>query len=138
MRERTAPRVDVALALVSRGGRFLVTHRADHEHLGGLWEFPGGKVRRDEAPSEAALRELAEEAGLRGGRPERLMVLEHDYDDRSVRLHCFLVHEYGGEPASEKGKTWAWLGLEELSRLEMPAANGSILEALMRRAGGAF
>ena len=50
MKGPRAPWVDVALAIPSRGDRFLVALRAEKDHLGGLWEFPGGKIRPAEEP----------------------------------------------------------------------------------------
>jgi len=135
MRESRAPLVDVALAIPSRGDRFLVTLRAERNHLGGLWEFPGGKIRPAEEPLDAARREMVEETGLRGGIVEPLLVFIHDYPDRAVRLHCFVVQEPGGELMVDGARKWAWVRLEELNRMEMPAANASILRALIRRVG---
>ena len=56
--------IDVAAALVFRAGKLLITKRCEHVHLGGLWEFPGGKVEPGEAPIAALARELAEEIGV--------------------------------------------------------------------------
>lgn len=117
-----------------RGGRFLVSRRAPGAHLGGLLEFPGGKIADREAPAEAALRELREETGLSGAQAEPLVVVVHDYPDRTVRLHAFLVREPAGEVEMEGASEWAWVERAELDTLEMPEANGPILRALAWRA----
>jgi 8-oxo-dGTP diphosphatase len=128
-RERT-PVVDIALAIPVRDGRFLVARRAGEDHQGGYWEFPGGKIGPEEKPVDAARRELAEETGLEGGEIEPLIVIVHDYPDRSVRLQCFLVHEPGGEVVVDRGRQWAWASRDELDSAEMPPANSAILRAL--------
>lgn len=121
--------VDVAVAIPVRGGRILVAQRAEESHLGGTWEFPGGKIRDGEDAAEAARRELLEETGLEACDLEPLLVFVHDYPDRTVRLHCFVAREPVGE-VEIAGREWAWRLREELDAATMPAANASILRAL--------
>lgn len=130
---RRAATVEVALAVAVRGGKILVAEREAVVHLGGLWEFPGGKVEPGEEPERAALRELREEAGLEGATAEPLLVLLHAYPDRTVRLHAYLVREPAGEVRVDGGRRWAWLSRAELAALPMPEANAAILRALAWR-----
>ena len=51
-------RVHVAAAVIRRAdGHILLAKRADQQHQGGLWEFPGGKVELGETHAEALLRQ---------------------------------------------------------------------------------
>ncbi len=126
-------RLDVALAIPILDGKLLVMRRAAGSHLEGTWEFPGGKVEGGETPAAAAGRELEEETGLRAPDLEPLLVLVHEYPERSVRLHVFLVREPGGTVNMDGSREWAWKSLAELSEVEMPAANARILRALRWR-----
>jgi 8-oxo-dGTP diphosphatase len=119
----------VAIAIPIRGGRVLVARRAEGTHVGGAWEFPGGKIRDGEDAAEAARRELFEETGLEAHELEPLLIFVHDYPDRAVRLHCFVAREPVGA-VEIAGREWAWLLREELDAATMPAANASILRAL--------
>lgn len=135
--QETPDRLDVALALALREGRILVARRPAASVLGGLWEFPGGKIEPGEEPPAAAHRELEEETGLRAGRLEPLVVVVHDYAEMPLRFHVFLAHEVEGSVRLDRSREWGWKSLEELHALEMPPANGSILRALRWRIGGA-
>ena len=128
-RPRGPELVDVAVAIPVRDGRILVAQRAEGSHLGGTWEFPGGKIRDGEDAADAARRELLEETGLEACDLEPLLVFVHDYPDRTVRLHCFVAREPDGE-VEIAGRPWAWRLREELDAATMPAANASILRAL--------
>jgi len=122
---------EIALAIVVRDGKVLVARRADDRHLGGTWEFPGGKVEPGEEPDDAARRELFEETGLAAGELEPLIVFVHDYPDRRLRFHAFVARQATGEPRSE----WTFMPSSDLGQLEMPDANRAILRALRWRLG---
>jgi len=115
------------------GGRVLVTRRRAGAHLGGLWEFPGGRVEAGESPAGAARRELAEETGLVAERLVPLAVVVHAYPGRSVRLHAFLAPGPRGRVRLDGPREWAWVEPRELAGLPMPEANASILRALEHR-----
>ncbi len=117
--------------LIDDAGRVLVTRRAPHAHQGGLWEFPGGKVETHESIFKALARELREELGVLVEASEPLMVLEHDYGDKQVRLDVHRVTRWWGEPRGLEGQPLAWQQPEQLQDWAFPAANRPILERLL-------
>jgi len=123
--------VDVALAVIARAGKVLVTRRGGEDALAGLWEFPGGKIARGETPEEAAARECREEIGWEVAPGRVLAVTEHRYRNRTVRLHAVLCEPADGAaaPAGPRGRV-RWVRLERLSELAMPPANGALLRAM--------
>ena len=123
----------MALAVPLRGECVLVARRPEGVHLAGYWEFPGGKIAPGERPDEAALRELREETGLIAQESEPLLVFEHEYADRTIRFHVFLVQAPHGEPRMERATDWAWKSRAELPRLRMPPANARVIESLALR-----
>ena len=118
-----------------REGRVLVARRGGDQHLAETWEFPGGKVDEGEEPTLAALRELAEETGLTSERAEPLLVFVHDYPDRRLRFHAFVVHDAAGAVAPDGGRAFAWVAPSALHDVPMPEANRAILRALRWRLG---
>lgn len=123
--------IEIALALIRRKGCFLLTRRPDHVHLGGYWEFPGGKCRPGEAPDLCAEREALEEVGVQCEAVELLPAITHRYPDRTVRLHPVLCEYRGGPPRPLEVAEWTWASPAEFERFEFPEANAPLL-ALLR------
>lgn len=125
--------LEVALALVQDGsGRWLVSRRASDVHLGGLWEFPGGKIEAGESVEAAAVREALEEVGIVLKPAGRLEPIEHRYPDRSVRLHPVICEWVSGdpEPISKAVTQTRWVAADRLLALGMPEVNAEIVERL--------
>jgi 8-oxo-dGTP diphosphatase len=125
-------RVAVAIAVLRREGRILVRRRREGEHLAGLWEFPGGKIRRGESALDAARREVCEEMGIEAIGLEEWACVAHHYDDRSVSLHVF-EGSCSGEPEPADGASFAWVTPEELAELPIPDANRALVAQLLQR-----
>ena len=102
--------IDVAAGLVFHNGRLLITQRRVGDHLGGLWEFPGGKVEAGESIEHALKREFLEELGVEVLSATEWCGVEHVYEHAHVRLHFFISHDWRGEPQSLEGQAFAWQG----------------------------
>lgn len=104
-----APRrvVDVSVAILMDGEKFLVTRRPDEALLGGLWELPGGKWEEGEDGEAALHRELGEELGVTAKVTASFPVVRHAYTHFSVRLHPFLCKIVGRRrPSSHLPSRW--------------------------------
>jgi 8-oxo-dGTP diphosphatase len=124
------PHLRVAVALVRRGSRYLVARRHDHAHLGGLWEFPGGKCEPGEGEAHAALRELREECGVEAIEERELPAFEVDYGDRHVRLTPIICRWTAGQGEPLHSQECRWVSLAEMRRLDMPEVNAAIIREL--------
>jgi len=126
--------LDVAVALVWRDGCLLITRRKADAYLGGLWEFPGGKLLPGESPPAGAEREVLEEVGV-GVRATRTRPpIVHHYPDRTVRLHPVDCTYLGGGPRALEVAEWAWVQPRDLSRYPFPPADIGLLEELQAEA----
>lgn len=127
----TRKRVHVAVGVIrSRDGRILVARRSANQHLGGLWEFPGGKVEAGETVNQALARELQEELGIDVLAQSALCFIQHDYTDKSVLLDVWNVNEFSGTAQGKEGQPLRWLFPHELKHTDFPQANRAIIRAL--------
>ncbi len=124
------PHHDIAVALVWKDGHVLIGRRPDAGLLGGLWEFPGGKVEAGETPREAATRELREEMCVAAEIGEDIAVVEHAYSHFRITLHAFSARWTSGEPCGRAASDWRWVLPEQLADYAFPAANRRVLECL--------
>jgi mutator protein MutT len=122
--------IEVAAGLVLRDGKVLITQRRAKDHLGGLWEFPGGKRHPEESFAQCLARELNEELGVTVSVGELLEDLTHDYPDLSVHLKFFLCRLQTGEPQPLGCAALKWVRATELAAHEFPAADARILQRL--------
>lgn len=124
----------IALAIIARDGKFLVAKRGDDRPLGGLWEFPGGKIEPGESPEQAAVRECREELGCEVRALRRLGSIQHRYPAFSVELHavlCDLGDDQTPQALDETVITAiAWRSFRELRSTPIPDANQALLKML--------
>ena len=118
----------------------LIAKRADHQHQGGLWEFPGGKVEAGESVQVALLSELQEELGLVSSLDDMrpLITIPFHYPDKSVLLDVWAVYNAGAfkealgkKGLGKEGQPLAWAEQSDLANYEFPAANKAIIDALL-------
>ena len=111
-------------------GEVLIAKRPDKVHLGGLWEFPGGKLEHNENVRQALERELEEELGIQVMEAQPLIKIQQDYFDRLVLLDVWQVWRFHGEVIGKEGQQVAWVRLECLKDFSFPEANRAIVNAL--------
>ena len=118
------------MILDQAGEKVLVSRRPDHVHLGGLWEFPGGKIRPGETFLTALTRELREELNITVNQARPLIQINHDYVEQSVRLDVWMVTAWSGVPAGMEGQEIRWVNKDALLQLEFPEADHPIIAAV--------
>ncbi len=128
----TAPdRLEVAAGILTDGdGRILIAQRTYPDHHCGKWEFPGGKLKRDETAGQALQRELAEELGIRVDRTQPWVTVHHDYPDRPITLNVLRVLSYDGVPEGREGQALQWMKPSDLQDVDFLEGNRSIVRSL--------
>ena len=122
--------IEVSAALIFHGGKLLITQRHAGSHLGGLWEFPGGKREAGETFEECLAREIREELGVEISVGELFEEVRHDYPEKSVHLKFFRCRLLAGEPQPLDCAAVKWVDKAGLGGHEFPAADARLLEML--------
>jgi A/G-specific adenine glycosylase len=131
---RAVPEEEIAVGVVSKGGRVLITRRAPRGLLGGLWEFPGGKLRTGERPEAACVREIKEEVDLDVVVEESIAQVRHAYSHLRVRLHVFACRFAAGRVRLNGPVDHRWIRIAEIDRFAFPKANHRFIPLLKQRA----
>ncbi|MGE0742667.1 MAG: 8-oxo-dGTP diphosphatase MutT [Hyphomonadaceae bacterium] len=126
-----------AAALIDPAGRILLTQRPQHKQLGGLWEFPGGKVESGEAPEQALVRELKEELDLNvaAGDLEPFAFASHAYPEFHLLMPLYVIQRWTGEPKldADAAQAMAWAQIGDLRNYPMPPADVVLVDRLLER-----
>lgn len=128
--KQEAKAIEVSAGLIFRFGKLLITQRHAAAHLGGLWEFPGGKREPGETFEQCLFRELTEELGVSVQVGALFESVDHDYPDKSVHLRFFLCQLPAGEPCPLGCAAVRWITCDQLDRFEFPAADAGLLTRL--------
>ncbi len=127
--------IPVAVGIILRDSRVLVTRRREGTHLAGSWEFPGGVILPGETAEDALRRELKEELGVNVERATLIHRQSHSYPDRDVELHFFLCTGVEGEPSGLEGQDARWVSAGDLDHLSTPVANAEVIRMLKDQLG---
>ena len=124
-------RVQIALGVVcnAAGDKALVARRPCHTHLGGMWEFPGGKVGSGETALQALKRELFEEINIEVIDCAPLISFDYDYPDKPLRFSVWKVLDWAGQLQGKEGQETKWADISTLAATDFPVANKGIITA---------
>lgn len=122
--------IEVAAGLVFRERKLLITQRYPEAHLGGLWEFPGGKRHPGESFEECLRRELREELGIEVSVGPLIEAITHAYPEKTVHLQFFRCAWQKHEPQALGCPAFEWITWQQLGDFEFPAADARLLDKL--------
>jgi A/G-specific adenine glycosylase len=131
---RAVPEARIAVGVVYKNGRLLITRRPARGLLGGLWEFPGGKLQRGERPEAACVREIKEEVNLDVVVVEPLAQVRHAYSHLRVQLHVFACRFAAGRVRLNGPVDHRWIRVGQIDRFAFPKANHRFIPLLKQRA----
>ncbi|MBI5131140.1 MAG: 8-oxo-dGTP diphosphatase MutT [Rhodopseudomonas palustris] len=123
----------VAVALIDADNRVLIAQRPKHKQLGGLWEFPGGKLDPGERPEAALIRELDEELGItvKEACLAPLTFASHAYEDFHLLMPLYVCRRWEGQVMPREGQELAWVRANKLRDYPMPPADLPLIPPLI-------
>ncbi|MGB5592724.1 MAG: 8-oxo-dGTP diphosphatase MutT [Crocosphaera sp.] len=125
------PHKKIGVAIIyNDAGLILIDRRPSKGLLGGLWEFPGGKIEANETVEDCIKREILEEIDIEIEVGEHLVTLDHDYTHFKVTLFVHIGRYVKGEPKPIECEEIRWVTLEEIDSFPFPKANIKIIEML--------
>jgi A/G-specific adenine glycosylase len=131
IRRQPTPEYRIAVGVIFKKDRVLITRRKPEGLLGGLWEFPGGKIRPRESAETACLREIREEVNLAVGIDAPLIRVRHAYTHFRIRMEVFCCVYLSGRVRLNGPVDHRWIKLDQLQDFPFPKANHKFLSPLM-------
>ncbi|WP_320043123.1 A/G-specific adenine glycosylase [uncultured Desulfobacter sp.] len=130
MEKKKVPTVHIAVGIVRKNGKVLITRRALDGLLGGLWEFPGGKVEPKEVAEQACVREIREETGIETGNLQFLTRVFHAYTHFKIEMDVFFCDYISGQVILNGPIDHKWVSVDQLHQFPFPRANLKFMELI--------
>lgn len=124
------PFIQVVAGLLIENGKFLIAKRLASDSLGGLWEFPGGKVEAGESHEQALYRELLEELNLYTRPIELFGVSEFQTPRAQFALSLYRCQRLSGQIVLCEHSEFAWIEIQDIPRYEFVNGDVPLLEKL--------
>jgi A/G-specific adenine glycosylase len=132
LKAKPIPRVRLTAGVVCKDSRVLITQRRNDGLLGGLWEFPGGKIRESESSEDACLRAIKAEVALQVNVRRFLTRVKHAYTHFRITLDVYICDYRSGHVSLNGPVDHRWVTLDELDDFPFPKANLKFIHRLRR------
>ncbi len=130
------PTFQVAVGIVRKNNRLLITQRKLNGLLGGLWEFPGGKLGENEESAVACVREIREETGIQVEIDRFLTRVKHGYTHFKIEMDVFYCHYVSGEVALKGPIDYKWITVSDMDAYPFPRANKKFIPLIQTQTAG--
>jgi len=125
------PHKQIGVAVIwNQQGEILIDRRLQEGLLGGLWEFPGGKIEEQETIPACIEREIKEELGITVEVGDHLITINHAYTHFRVTLHVHHCRYLSGDPQPIECDEIRWVKPDQLAEFPFPKANTRIIQAI--------
>lgn len=128
--QKSVPRYEVVVAVISKDGEYLIGRRPSAGFLGGLWEFPGGKIQQGENAQNALVRECREELGVEVRVGGLIAIANHAYTHFKVTLNVYRCSIIKGRPKAHTHTELRWVSAEQFKDYAFPKGNHKFLHLL--------
>ena len=118
----------VAVGIIWNNNDILISRRREKGLLGGLWEFPGGKIIDGETATKCIVREVREKLGVQVRPGAFLKQIKHTYSHLSITLDAYHCDYIDGAPRAFGCSDWRWIKPEQISSFPFPMANHKLFD----------
>ena len=125
------PHYKVGVGIIWNKNKILITKRKKNGLLGGLWEFPGGKVLNNESITKCIHREIKEELNIQVNVEAFITNIKHQYSHFSIDLYAHHCFYNGGKIKCTSADDWKWVSPKMFSKYPFPKANHYIFPHIL-------
>jgi A/G-specific adenine glycosylase len=122
-RRPPSPVHHIAVGVVCKNNHMLITQRKSEGLLGGLWEFPGGRVKKNESPESACIREIKEEVNLKVQIDAYITRVKHAYTHFKIIMDVFTCRYLSCKVKLDGPVDYRWITPPEIDQYPFPKAN---------------
>jgi len=130
LKTKPIPMYHIAIGVVMKNQKMLITQRRDDGLLGGLWEFPGGKIIAPETSAEACVREIKEEVDIEVKIRHFLTHINHAYTHFKITADIFICDYLSGHVSINGPADYKWITIKDLELYPLPKANHKFIPML--------
>ena len=123
--------IEVTAAIIQNKGKILAAQRSHDDELSCKWEFPGGKIEKNESAEECVVRELEEEFGIETRVLEYLGESKYDYGNKIILLKAFFIEHIHGEYQLRVHQNIKWINIADLRTLDWAPADIDLVNQLI-------
>jgi A/G-specific adenine glycosylase len=129
-KKKPVPEYQIVVGIIYKNGRVLIVQRKSTGLLGGMWEFPGGKIKKDENANDACIREMKEKVNLTISLPEFVTEIKHAYTHFKIKMEIIRCQYLSGKISLKEHQDFRWIKINEISDYPVHRANLKILQFL--------
>ena len=129
--KKIIPHYNIGVGVIWNGDKILITKRKKDQLLGGLWEFPGGKIQDDESIEDCIKREAKEELGITIKVKKFIIKVNHQYSHFKITLHAYHCQYIEGFIKCLQVDDWTWINPNAFSDYPFPKANHYIFPKIL-------
>ncbi len=129
-KSKPLPEYHIVAGVIRKGDQILITQRKPEGLLGGLWEFPSGKIQVKETAEQACVRAIREETNLLVEPIEYLTRVKHAYTHFKITMDVFHCHYRSGEVLLNDAVDYRWITVDQIDQFPFPRSNHKFIPLL--------
>ena len=123
----------VSVCILAKKNKFLITQRPLNKTYPLFWEFPGGKVEKNENFYDAAIRELKEELNISINQSNLILIdtVSHSYvKNHVIMMHVFLIKKWKNKICANEKQKMLWITKKDFHKINFLKGSELILKRI--------